>query len=526
MKYDKLTNKKSMAKCLRIDWKQYKHILKQYSEEGLRYSEIQKNLKDNYGIQVSDQTILEVFKSLGIKYKYSREKKDWKNSEIEELRVYLDKKLSYSELEQLFLNRHSIDSIKGLIKYRGDSLGLKYQGNKRFSFTDSVLEEVYSNIATFNSSIPKESERLKVNESHLRNALKRKYGKEKYSKLLDLIHKRDHFDISKETLDYLFNIEELSDRQIADKFNVSKDIISHKRRKFGIKKKPVLRNVEVSLKDKYKGKYEIVKNFLNGKEPTEEILKKNYFEIFSKEYLEKLLSENEYSTKKVAKKLGLSISLIGNLRRKYNIKSVDTSPKLKDFPDEFYYKLYVIDGFSYEDISEITKLSSSTIRKYINKRFNKDSLVIKRTSGERVVKNSLELLGMIDFKEQAYYKNIAKDYREKGIFIDFEVKYNDKLYWIEYNGSQHYNFKDLKSVSKNNLGIDSFISLLNRDRCLRLYAKENNITLIEIPFTIRTISKVSKILKRIIIDGEIPEKVIDLTDFFKTIKEYGVNPIE
>ena len=92
MKYDKLTNKKSMAKCLRIDWKQYKHILKQYSEEGLRYSEIQKNLKDNYGIQVSDQTILEVFKSLGIKYKYSREKKDWKNSEIEELRIYLDKK--------------------------------------------------------------------------------------------------------------------------------------------------------------------------------------------------------------------------------------------------------------------------------------------------------------------------------------------------------------------------------------------------------------------------------------------------
>lgn len=89
-----------MAKCLRIDWKQYKHILKQYSEEGLRYSEIQKNLKDNYGIQVSDQTILEVFKSLGIKYKYSREKKDWKNSEIEELRIYLDKKLSYSELEQ------------------------------------------------------------------------------------------------------------------------------------------------------------------------------------------------------------------------------------------------------------------------------------------------------------------------------------------------------------------------------------------------------------------------------------------
>ena len=218
--------------------------------------------------------------------------------------------------------------------------------------------------------------------------------------------------------------------------------------------------------------------------------------------------------------------MIGSLRRKYSIKSVDTSPKLKDFPDEFYYKLYVIDGFSYEDISEITKLSPSTIRKYINKRFNKDSLVIKRTSGERVVKNSLELLGMIDFKEQAYYKNIAKDYREKGIFIDFEVKYYDKLYWIEYNGSQHYNFKSLKSVSKSNLGIDSFISLLNRDRCLRLYAKENNITLIEIPFTIRTISKVSKILKRIIIDGEIPDKVIDLTDFFRTIKEYGVNPIE
>lgn len=515
-----------MAKSLRINWKRYKDIFKQYSKDGLRYSEIQKNLKNNYGIQVSDQTILDVFKSLDIKYKYSKERKDWKNSEIEELKIYLDKKLSYSELEQLFLNRHSIDSIKDLIRYKGDLLGLIYQGNKRFSFTNSVLEEVYSNIITLNFSIPKESERLKVDESHLRKALKRKYGEEEYSKLLDLIHKRNHFEISKETLDYLFNTENLSDRQIANKFHVSKDTISHKRRKFGIKKKPVLKNIEVSLKDKYKGKYDVVKNFLNGKEPTEEILKKNYFEIFSKEYLEKLLSENEYSTKKVAKKLGLSISLIGDLRRKYKIKSVATSPKLKDFPDEFYYKLYVIDGFSYEDISEITKLSPSTIRKYINKRFNKDSLVIKRSSGERVVRNSLELLGLIDFKEQAYYNNIAKDYREKGLFIDFEVEYNNKLYWIEYNGSQHYDFNSLKSVSKNNLGIDSFISLLNRDRCLRLYAKENNITLIEIPFTIKTISKVSKILKRIIIDGEIPGKVIDLTNFFETIKEYNVNPIE
>ena len=99
---------------------------------------------------------------------------------------------------------------------------------------------------------------------------------------------------------------------------------------------------------------------------------------------------------------------------------------------------------------------------------------------------------------------------------------------IEYNGEQHYNLKSMifltdgrgirTNISEKSKreGLKKYKKQLKRDENVRKYCKENNIILIEIPYTYNTYEKISEVLKRILIEGESPDiitqpKIIQLT---------------
>ena len=381
---------------------------------------------------------------------------------------------------------------------------------------NGIKKEIEDPFVTFGSL----SNKYNISSSHLKKAFIRVFGQEEYELYKD---SRYSFKISKEELDYNVNVLGLTEKEIAKKFNTTKDVIAHRKQIFGIRRKRK-EIPEINLKEKYGRKYDIVKRFL-GKDPMEEDLKKRYDDLFTREYLLPFFEKYNYSSKEVAKDLGLSLSLIDNLKRKFNIRG-PKKPSLKDFSKEFYYKCFVIEEMSYEDISSITGLSPESTRKYIHRLFNDDELVTKRTAGERIVIRALKSFGdIIEYNLQDVHKDVAPDYRER-VLIDFKVTYDNKVYWIEYNGEQHYNFDFYQFLGKKRLGKDKFISLLNRDRCVRTYAKRNNITLIEIPYNIKTTNRVIEILTEVILNNKNPEDVIDLTKVFNKIKSYGVDPID
>lgn len=505
-----------------INWEDYRKDFQNYSEKGLTYSEILVDLKDNYGISVSDTTVMTVMKNFGFIYRYSKNHKTWLDSEINELREYLNKKFSFEELEEKFKGRHTLLSIKGIIKERGKKLDLVYQGSKRIKFTESFMENIKDELKNNKiATIGLLSKKYGINSSRLRKAFIRVFGEEEYERYKN---REKSFKISKKELEYNVNVLGLTVKEIAKKYNTTKDIIGYRKQSYGIKTiKTKPEKEKINLKEKYGNKYEIVKRFL-GKEPTENFLKKSYENIFTRDYILSFLEKLDFSSKKVSEELGISYSLVDKLRRHFNIKSPKKISK-KDFSKEFYYKCFVEDNMSYDDIGEITGLNPETIRKYIHSLFKKDELVTKRTSGERIVLRALKSFGnLIEFSPQSYHTDIATEYRQR-VLIDFEVIYNNKTYWIEYNGEQHYNYKFYKSLGKNKLGMDKFISLLNRDRCVRNYAKENNIILIEIPYSIKTTNRVIKILTDIIINGKNPEEIINLDKVYDKIRSYGIDPI-
>ena len=100
-----------------------------------------------------------------------------------------------------------------------------------------------------------------------------------------------------------------------------------------------------------------------------------------------------------------------------------------------------------------------------------------------------------------------KDERIKSIRADFLIEYNNVRYWIETNGQQHY-----EPVYYFQRTVDEYKRQLDRDTYVREYCKENNIVLIEIPYTYDTLEKIENILQLVIIDSKDPVDIIDYPD--------------
>ena len=116
----------------------------------------------------------------------------------------------------------------------------------------------------------------------------------------------------------------------------------------------------------------------------------------------------------------------------------------------------------------------------------------------------------IVYKSEVTIETIEGRHGEKSsVRIEFII--DSEKVWIEFNGKQHYEFipnfpafKDLEiSEAKK-----EYMNQLRRDENIRNYCKENNITLVEIPYTYYDYPEISNILERILINHESPDFII------------------
>lgn len=87
--------------------------------------------------------------------------------------------------------------------------------------------------------------------------------------------------------------------------------------------------------------------------------------------------------------------------------------------------------------------------------------------------------------------------------IDFVFSIDNINYWIECNGEQHY-----KWVPRFQETIQDYQEQIKRDLNVRTYCKENNITLIEIPYTYYRPDRLNQVLEDLLINGKSYDSVI------------------
>lgn len=115
------------------------------------------------------------------------------------------------------------------------------------------------------------------------------------------------------------------------------------------------------------------------------------------------------------------------------------------------------------------------------------------------------------------HKTIRFD--DKIMYPDFYLVYNNSEIWIEYNGEQHY--QHIKFFHSNDKGID-FNYQLYRDIMKRQYCFDNNIKLIEIPYTVKTLNGISDFLDKVLLQNIDPNTLVDYSKLYK-LDNTGLN---
>lgn len=125
-----------------------------------------------------------------------------------------------------------------------------------------------------------------------------------------------------------------------------------------------------------------------------------------------------------------------------------------------------------------------------------------RSNGERIIEHWL-LDNNIDYKSQVRIKSITGRREGWSVCIDFVINYNSQPYWVEYHGEQHYTW--CKHFHKT---LEDFSGQLIRDANVRDYCFNNNIKLIEIPWTYKSFDEIYDLLEKTIINNQLPSSVI------------------
>ena len=115
----------------------------------------------------------------------------------------------------------------------------------------------------------------------------------------------------------------------------------------------------------------------------------------------------------------------------------------------------------------------------------------------------------IGFNKEVVIKGLIEGREENIVRIDFTINnLNNKIYWIEVNGLQHYDERNFSYMDINNRY--TFQQQLDRDKNVKEYCKQNNIVFIEIPYTYYSYSKIDQILTAILLEGKNPEDIIEI----------------
>lgn len=118
---------------------------------------------------------------------------------------------------------------------------------------------------------------------------------------------------------------------------------------------------------------------------------------------------------------------------------------------------------------------------------NKNKIIISK--GESFIKTWLEQ-NRIPFSWQ---KPIITEHFARNsntMYVDFYIEIGDKCYVIEYNGMQHYKFSNFFHKTQ-----EEFEAQCRRDKLLKKYCQLNDITFIELKYTL-SLDKIENILKQ------------------------------
>ena len=91
--------------------------------------------------------------------------------------------------------------------------------------------------------------------------------------------------------------------------------------------------------------------------------------------------------------------------------------------------------------------------------------------------------------------------------IDFRIELNNKEYWIEYNGEQHYHYIPFFHENTQR----TFSEQIQRDLSIRNYALENGIEFLEIPYL--DIDRIPEILQAFLFEGKDITTKIERDDY-------------
>lgn len=134
-----------------------------------------------------------------------------------------------------------------------------------------------------------------------------------------------------------------------------------------------------------------------------------------------------------------------------------------------------------------------------------------KSHGESFTERWLIENNILSYKYNESITGLIKGRFSNKVIIDFQINYINKIIWIEYNGEQHYRYRS-DFFHKNKIG---FKNQLKRDQNIRNYCKDNNILLIEIPYTYNTYEKVKEFLDKVILQGIDPNILIDYKSLYK-----------
>jgi len=241
--------------------------------------------------------------------------------------------------------------------------------------------------------------------------------------------------------------------------------------------------------------------------------------LIPKDYLEDLLKKFNYSYKKCAKFMGITDEILYTAVKNLKIE-VSCKRLVSDLGLDYYINL-LENGYNVFDISEITGFCTVSLREFFKSNiedYEKKYCTI-RFIGEKRVAEVLESFD-INFEHNKYFSVSFVDINQNSIFIDFVFIYNGVLYWIEYNGKQHYMEKYFKKFNRE---YRPFEYQVKRDLHVKKMAKEAGAVFLEIPYTYITLSEIQDLLQRVIIKGEDINNIIDYAPFYKEIEELGIS---
>lgn len=190
---------------------------------------------------------------------------------------------------------------------------------------------------------------------------------------------------------------------------------------------------------------------------------------------------------------------------------------------EFINKAKIIHGDKRYNFSKVNYINNRTPVIIIDTRYNSEfeitpdhflqgggNPIDSESTGEQFIRTFLiEKLNIFP-QSQVRMKGI-KGRTTDTVIIDFIINYNNKTFWIEYNGIQHYEY--IKYFY--NEDINLFKNQIMRDENIKTHCKHNNIILIEIPYILNSYKKISEFLNKVLVLGIDPNTLIDYKSLYK-----------